>query len=69
MRGVFLTTEDTENTEAGQRWWVARETGPLTPGPSPPFRGRGEDVVFAAAVEIPHGTPRPWKGRGDGGEG
>ena len=24
----------------------SRGTGPLTPDPSPPFRGRGEDFVF-----------------------
>gem|GEM_PF-3985052 len=24
-------------------WWGSRETVPLTPDPSPPFRGRGED--------------------------
>ncbi len=40
----------------GMRAWaenqvqVARETDPLTPGHSHPFRGRGEDVVFFVVV-------------------
>ena len=58
FRGVFLTTEDTEVTEEGLAifcvsfllslvsfLWHGCHV-PLTPDPSPPFRGRGEDFVF-----------------------
>ncbi|GDX90947.1 hypothetical protein LBMAG46_09520 [Planctomycetia bacterium] len=32
---------------------------PLTPDPSPPFRGRGEGCVFLHTEENTRGTPRP----------
>ncbi len=35
---------------------------PLTPDPSPPFRGRGEDCVFVRADESVLGTPLPRSG-------
>ncbi len=41
---------------------------PLTPDPSPPMGARGGFCVFGCSVNRT-GTPRPWKGRGVGGEG
>ena len=42
---------------------------PLTPDPSPPFHGGEGRIVCFVAVKNRNSTPRPWKGRGDGGEG
>ena len=42
---------------------------PLTPDPSPPFHGGEGRIVCFVAVKKRNSTPRPWKGRGDGGEG
>jgi len=47
---------------------VSRVSGPLTPDPSPPAGARGGFCVFDCN-KIAHRSPRPWKGRGVGGEG
>ena len=40
---------------------------PLTPDPSPPFRGRGEDFVFLSRIEKRVWHPSPLEGeRGRG---
>ena len=73
--GVFLTTEVTEVTE--ESWLVIVSFrlsllsslwhgchAPLTPDPSPPFRGRGEDWVFFAAGSAQQELRPPEAGRG-----
>ena len=43
--------------------------GPLTPDPSPPFHGGEGRIACFLSCGKRNSTPRPWKGRGDGGEG
>jgi len=43
--------------------------GPLTPDSSPPFHGGEGRILCFLSCGKRNSTPRPWKGRGDGGEG